>query len=35
VSRLERFQWFTLGGIAMIVTGLPAAAFLVKVVTTP
>lgn len=32
VSRLERFQWATIGGIVMIVTGLPAAAFLVKLV---
>lgn len=34
VSRLERFQWATIGGIAMIVTGLPAAAFLVKLVSS-
>lgn len=32
VSRLERFQWGIIGGLVMVVTGLPAAAFLVKLV---
>ena len=34
VTRLERFSYLILGGVGMLVTGLPAAAYLVNLLDT-
>lgn len=33
IDRLERFQWVLIGGLVMLVTGLPAAAWLVNLLS--